>query len=113
MGKGRTGTCLVLTVLSAILGAVWTGITAGMIFAIYGRGRLSEGTKDMIVMSLGTEFGGATEIMKNGGIFSHGFTYGAHPVGTAVALETLKIFAEQKNRRQKQFVKVIAINIIQ
>ena len=73
VGKGRTGTCLVLTVLSVIPGLVWTVITAGMKFAIYGRGRLSEGTKDMIVKSLGTDFGGATENMKNGGISGHGF----------------------------------------
>jgi 4-aminobutyrate---pyruvate transaminase len=30
------------------------------------------------------------------GIFAHGFTYSAHPVACAVALETLKIYEEQK-----------------
>mgnify|MGYP000217411320 CR=1 FL=1 len=29
------------------------------------------------------------------GVFAHGFTYGAHPVATAVALETLKIYEER------------------
>ena len=29
------------------------------------------------------------------GIFSHGFTYGGHPVPAAVALETLKIYEER------------------
>jgi 4-aminobutyrate--pyruvate transaminase len=29
------------------------------------------------------------------GTFGHGFTYGAHPVATAVALETLKIYSER------------------
>ncbi|MFT4115215.1 aspartate aminotransferase family protein [Bradyrhizobium sp.] len=29
------------------------------------------------------------------GVFSHGFTYGGHPVATAVALETLKIYEER------------------
>jgi 4-aminobutyrate--pyruvate transaminase len=41
------------------------------------------------------------------GIFSHGFTYGAHPVGTAVALETLKIFAEQKIIEHVQLISPI------
>src|SRR4029077_13060001 len=29
------------------------------------------------------------------GTFGHGFTYGGHPVATAVALETLKIYEER------------------
>lgn len=30
------------------------------------------------------------------GVFAHGFTYSAHPVACAVALETLKIYEERK-----------------
>ena len=33
------------------------------------------------------------------GIFAHGFTYSAHPVACAVALETLNIYQERKNSR--------------
>lgn len=38
------------------------------------------------------------------GIFSHGFTSGAHPVGTAVAIETLKIFEEEKIVEHVKFI---------
>jgi 4-aminobutyrate--pyruvate transaminase len=39
-------------------------------------------------------YGALHEFNKNGGNFGHGFTNSGHPVGVAVALETLKIYEE-------------------
>ncbi len=36
------------------------------------------------------------EVINNGGDFAHGYTYGGHPVGAAVALENIRIMQEEK-----------------
>jgi 4-aminobutyrate--pyruvate transaminase len=40
-------------------------------------------------------YGALVEESEKIGTFGHGFTYGGHPVATAVALETLKIYEER------------------
>ncbi len=39
---------------------------------------------------------GLTMLSKQTGLFSHGFTYSGHPVGAAVAMETIKIIEEDR-----------------
>tara|TARA_R110002096_G_scaffold12990_5_gene46267 strand:- start:46722 stop:48113 length:1392 start_codon:yes stop_codon:yes gene_type:complete len=35
-------------------------------------------------------------VINDGGVFTHGYTYGGHPVGAAVALENIRIMQEEK-----------------
>jgi 4-aminobutyrate--pyruvate transaminase len=48
------------------------------------------------VMVSGEIFAALTKQSEKIGIFSHGFTYSGHPVTSAVALETLKIYEERE-----------------
>jgi len=58
--------------------------------------QLSAGFQPISALMIGEEIHGALlEGSRRFGGFGHGFTYGGHPVACAVALETLRIYAER------------------
>jgi 4-aminobutyrate--pyruvate transaminase len=83
-GFGRTG---------AMFGCDTFGIRPDMMTVAKG---LSSGYLPISALIVsGDVFGPIAEEAGRIGVFGHGFTYGGHPVSAAVAVETLKIYAER------------------